>query len=551
MKLKVLGWFFLSLNVFVLACRKEVEILPPPIVTLSIEPLIVKLAKEEPYGIPLKIMFQNTDPTQDLSVDWSSENPRIARVTSDGVVWPEGAGETFVVANMRNGKAKARCRVIITDGYDYKYRLVLKDKGSSDLSLSHPEAFLSSKAIQRRRKYGLRIDQDDFPISPQYLRIIRDAGGVIVAKSKWLNTVSVHCSDQFLIDRFKALPFVKDVELVWQGKRSATQPIKKYEDVPQAGSKKTENAPMDYGAARINIGINSGQYLHEKGFRGAGIDIAVIDAGFKGMNNNPAFRDVHIKGAKSFVYENDDPYSIDEHGVWVTSCMAVNMPGYYVGTAPQASYWLFRTEDQSSEYPIEEDYWINAAEYADSAGVDIINSSLSYTNGYSFPAKIYTFKDMDGKTALASRAANIATRKGILIVNCAGNNHSWVGTPADSPNVLTVGAVDPSLNADLFTAYGVTSDNRIKPDVMALGGNAFVINSSGKIENRSGTSYASPIMCGLAACLWQAFPSLTNLELMDLIKKSGDRAARPEIPFGHGLPNMEIAAGLIKGRLKL
>ena len=352
--------------------------------------------------------------------------------------------------------------------------------------------------------------------------------------------------NEFLIDKYKALPFVKDIVLVWRGKRSDTQPAKKYEDSPQAGSTAIQKGPIDYGVARTNININNGQYLHERGFRGAGIDIAVIDAGFKGLDKNPAFKDVHIKGAKSFVYENDDPYSIDDHGVWVTSCMAVNMPGNYVGTAPEANYWLFRTEDQSSEYPIEEDYWINAAEYADSVGVDIINSSLSYTNGYSFPTQFYTFKDMDGKTALASRAANVAARKGILIVNCAGNDHSWVGTPADSPNVLTVGAVDQSLNADLFTAYGLTSDNRIKPDVMALGGNAFVINGLGKSEQRSGTSYASPIMCGQAACLWQAFPSLTNLEIQDLIRRSGDKAVRPEIPFGYGIPNRETAAGLVR-----
>ncbi|KQS27070.1 S8 family serine peptidase [Dyadobacter sp. Leaf189] len=536
-----------------LACKKEELPIPPKALTLSIEPSEVKLAKEEPYGERLKLTFQNYEyePGEDLSFVWSSENPRIARVDTNGVVWPEGAGETYVIAKLINGKAQARCKVTITDGYDYKYRLVLKDKGTTDLNLNSPGAFLSAKAIERRRKQDIEVNETDLPISADYLRIIQQVGGKIVAKSKWLSTVSVHCQDQFLIDQYKALPFVKEVVLVWEGKRSESSSTEKYKDIPQVGSVATDNTnPLDYGTARNNISVNNGQYLHDKGYRGAGIDIAVIDAGFINLKNNAGFKSVNIKGAKSFIFENDDPYSVDSHGVWVTSCLAANVPGYYVGTAPEANYWLLRTEDQSSEYPIEEDYWVNAAEYADSAGVDIINSSLYYSTGYTFPSIVYSFKDMDGKTAMASRAANVAASKGILIVNCAGNEQSWVGTPADSPNVLTVGSVHKSLEADSFTSYGITVDNRIKPDVMALGGGAAVMNVLGESEFRFGTSYASPILCGLAACLWQAYPKLTNLELIDIIRKSGDRASHPVVPYGYGIANMETASALARARGK-
>ena len=554
MKLKNLQYLYIVVVfVFFPACKKGEELpIPSKILSLSIEPSQVNLAKDEPFGKRLELTFHNNEPAEDLSVVWSSENPRIADVNIDGVVWPKGAGETYVIAKLISGKGQARCKVTITDGYDYKYRLVLKDKGTSDLNLNSPEAFLSAKAIERRRRQNIELNETDLPISADYLRIIAQVGGKIVAKSKWLNTVSVHCQDQFLIDQYKALPFVKEVILVWQGKRSGSLGTEKYKDIPQTRSPQTEISPLDYGTALNNISVNNGQYVHDKGYTGAGIDIAVIDAGFINLKNNAAFKNLSIKGAKSFVFENDDPYSIDSHGIWVTSCLAANVPGYYVGTAPEANYWLLRTEDQSSEYPIEEDYWVNAAEYADSAGVDIINSSLSYSTGYTFLSEVlYTFKDMDGKTALASRGANMAASKGILIVNCAGNDQSWVGTPADSPNVLTVGSVNAKLEADIFTSFGITTDKRMKPDVIARGGGAAVINVLGKSEFRSGTSYASPIICGLAACLWQAYPTLTNLELIDIIRKSGDRASSPVIPYGYGIANMETASALARARTKL
>lgn len=408
-----------------------------------------------------------------------------------------------------------------------------------------PEKFLSAKAITRRKKRNIPIDDSDLPISPDYISQIKKVGGVIVAQSKWLNTVSVHCEDGLLAKEYRKLSFVKEVDTVWQGKR-ATQVSTKYQDNPiQKTGTGTSTANIDssyYGSAWLNIHTDNGEVLHKKGYQGEGIDIAVIDAGFKDLKANSSLKNINIKGAKSFIYEDMNPYNTDDHGVWVTSCMATDKPGYYVGTAPNANYWLLRTEDESSEYAIEGDYWVSAIEYADSAGVDVVNTSLYYTyhDGYGS----YKYEGMNGKTVFASRAAEVAAAKGIFIVCCAGNDQSWVGTPAEAPDVLAVGSINKTGNADTFTSYGITVDGRIKPDVVALGGGASVIDITGSSMKRSGTSYASPILCGLAACLWQAYPKLDNKDMLSIFRKASDRAVNPGVPYGYGVPNMPKAIQL-------
>lgn len=536
---------FLTFLIFLSACKKnEIPNSPVPSVRMSLDSTI--LENDGFFGKQLSVVLENFPENTSDSVEWRVENPRIAEVTKTGIVWPKGAGITYVFARLINGKGEAKCKIIVTDKNDYKFRLVLTDKGKSDFSIGNPEAFLSKKTIEKRRKRNIPIDESDLPISTQYLKTITGIGGTIVAKSKWLNTVTVTLQDQFLIDKYKALPFVKEVILVYVGKRKKSSNVPKYVDRPQVGSYSNSGTSINYGSAELNISTVKGEVLHQQGFKGSGMDIAVIDAGFLQLKNNPAFDNIHIKGAKSFVYENDDPYGIDTHGVWVTSCMAVNKPGTYVGTAPEANYWLLRTEDSDTEFPVEEDYWTSAVEFADSVGVDLINSSLSYTDGYSNLTKRYTANDMDGKTALASKAANMAFKKGIFIVNCAGNEQKWVGTPADSPTVLTLGSINSNGNASYFTSWGMTADGRIKPDVMAMGGYASVINTSGIAEERTGTSYASPIMCGLIACLWQANPILTNHDLLEIIRKSADRASKPELPFGYGIADMKKAMELAR-----
>lgn len=539
MKLNYFTLLLLGCVLFLTEC-KEPEIVLKETITITPDSLII--AKAEFISWRLKATVENS--VSD-SVIWSSENPRVATVNEKGYVSGINAGVTNIVATLISGKASAKCKVIVKDNNDYKFRLILKDKGTTSFSVSKPEEFLSAKSIDRRRKQNLSVNETDLPISTDYIKEIEKTGAVVVAKSKWLKTVTIICSDYFLMDKLKTLPFVEDVVLVWTSNKPVALNAKKRIN---RVSSVLNNSFTDsiYGSAFDNINLNKGQVLHNLGFKGAGIDIAVIDAAFVDITSNPQLKNIHLKGAKSFIYEDQDPYGTDDHGIWTTSCMATNMPGYYVGTAPEANYWLLRSEDINSEYPVEQDYWVAAIEYADSVGVDVVNTSLYYTYT-SFAPYHYIFENLDGKTEFATKGANMAADKGILIVCSAGNESSWVGTPCDSPNVLAVGAVNKKGSIANFSSFGLTIDGRIKPDVVALGSGAAVISGSGiYIDYRDGTSYSSPILCGLTACLWQANPQLTNKQLMDIIRKSADRYDNPLLPFGYGIPDMQKAIELTR-----
>lgn len=541
-------YFICTLFLFI-ACKKPSNPITPSVITsvVTIDPSTLNITKSlfDSYRLNVKLNNVAVD-TSDIK--WTSADTRIATVNGQGMVQSLAAGETDITATLLNGKGSAVCKVTVNDDNAYKFRITLKDKGISGFSISTPSKFLSAKAIARREKMHIAIDDTDLPISDDYVKAIQNVGGVIVVKSKWLNTVSVYCENELLSYEFKKLPFVKDVEEVWQGKKVNTIPQPKILNSQQKSKPSSPAATRNaayYGTSWVNISMNNGQGLHQMGYEGEGIDIADIDEGFQGLNTNTFFDNTNIKGAKSFLYENADPYSIDSHGVWVTSCMGVDHPGTYVGTAPAANYWLFHTEDAATEFPIEEDYWTAAIEYADSLGVDMVNSSLTYTY-HDGPAGHYTYQTMDGKTTFVTRAANMAENKGIFVVCSAGNDQTWVGAPADAPDVLTVGSVNSSGTSDFFTSFGITVDGRMKPDVMALGGGASVIDVTGSQMFRSGTSYASPNMCGLAACLWQAYPKLTNKELLNVIRKSADRYNNPIVPYGYGIPDMKKAAQLAK-----
>jgi hypothetical protein len=542
-----LSLLLLPVILFFTQCKKTNPDAPTPSQVIIISPQSLTIQKSLAVGYRINFMVNDVK-IDSSNLNWSSADARIATVNSQGIVHGLAAGQTIITGHLLNSNATATCKITVTDTNGYKFRLTLKDKGTSSFTISNPGAYLSARAITRRKARNIAIDDLDLPISSDYIKAIQNVGGVIVAQSKWLKTVCVYCNDELLADEYKKLPFVTEVVKVWTGKRVGV--------VKAAGSMNpivktilsSSTAIRDsayYGGSWRNISISNGQVLHQKGFEGAGIDIADIDAGFIGLNANTTFKNTNIKGAKSFVYENADPYSIENHGVWVTSSMGVDKPGYYVGTAPAASYWLLRTEDQSSEFAVEEDYWVSAIEYADSAGVDVVNTSLTYTY-HDGDVDSHKFVDMDGKTAVATRGANIAADKGILIVCSAGNDGSWVGTPADSPNVLTVGSINRTRNSDYFTSFGITVDGRIKPDVVALGGGATVIDIDGNYSLRSGTSYSSPIICGLVACLWQAYPKLSNKDLLNIMRKSGDRYNNPIIPYGYGNVDMQKAMILAK-----
>lgn len=507
-------------------------------VTITPDSLKIRVAYYTSWRLTAKVLNADND-----SVIWTTENPRIATVNEKGFVTAVNKGVTYIVATVAGGDAFAKCKVTVVDDNDFMFRLVLKDKGQTRFSIDKPEEFLSAKAIERRRKQQILVNETDLPISDIYIKEIEKTGAVIVTKSKWLKTVTIKCSDYFLIDKLEQLPFVEKVLMVWK----TNKPVSFSKTTKVADSNTGKNLTDSvYGDAFDNINLNNGQYLHELGYKGAGIDIAVIDAAFADITTNKKFANSKFIGAKSFIFDDADPYGVDVHGVWVTSCMAVNIPGVYVGTAPEANYLLLRSEDINSEFPVEQDYWVAAAEYADSLGIDIINTSLYYTYS-NLPSYRYSFEEMDGNTQIATRGANMAADKGIFIVCCAGNESKWVGTPADSPKVLTVGAVDNKRNISSFSSFGLTVDNRLKPDVVALGSHIAVIpNSDNYIDRRSGTSYSSPVLCGLAACLWQANPKLTSKELLDIIKKSADKYNNPVLPYGYGIPDMKKANELAR-----
>ncbi len=283
------------------------------------------------------------------------------------------------------------------------------------------------------------------------------------------------------------------------------------------------------------------------------MDIAVIDGGFKGIEDNFILENIDIKEHRNFIHIEDNDYESD-HGLRVLSCMATNMPHIFVGTAPEASYWLFQSENPASEYPVEEDYWVAAAEYADSLGIDIINTSLGYTT-FNDTLLNHTYSEMNGRTVFISKGATMAASKGILVVSSAGNegNSEWrhISAPGDPENVLTIGAIRSDSSIAAFSSRGPTADLRIKPDIVAIGSGTAAITWDGNVGYTSGTSYSSPIICGLAACLWQAFPYLTNLELMDIIRQSGDRSKNPDNDYGYGIPNMVKAMELAEKKTNI
>lgn len=268
----------------------------------------------------------------------------------------------------------------------------------------------------------------------------------------------------------------------------------------------------------------------------------MVDAGFNGLGRFKIDNNPNIIGTKSFIHFESDNIDREahDHGTHVLSCLAGNQDGKYIGTAPKASYWLLRTEHKGWEMPFEEDNMIAAFEYADSVGVDIISCSLTYTD-FDDTSFSHSQSDLDGKTVNPTRAAEKAFSKGILMVNCAGNESRFVGTPADAEHVLTVGGITPSYT--LFTA-GCKGwvGAYYKPDVLALADPTPVITPDGTIKSITGTSFATPIIAGLAACLWQAYPNLTNQQLLNVIRMSSDKKGITTDSFG--IPNMETAMQL-------
>ena len=421
---------------------------------------------------------------------------------------------------------------------NYKYRVSLKDKVGTAFSIDKPQDFLSERALERRNRQQLPVDETDLPVSQVYVDELKGVGAKLVTSSKWNNTVVLEVSDTLLINQVSQMPFVLKVEKVWVQPDSIPARNKKRKNQVK---NEVKESGYHYGKALRQIQIHGGDSLHAAGFAGQGMHVAVIDAGFYNADKIKFFKKMDLLGTRDFVNPNSDIYAENSHGMKVLSCMAANIKDAFVGTAPEASYWLLRSEDQDTEQPIEEDYWAAAIEFADSVGVDVVNTSLGY---YEFDEGYggYRYRDLDGHYSLMSHSASVAADKGIVVVCSAGNSgrSAWkeVTPPGDSENVITVGALTKELKNAEFSSIGDTSDGRVKPDVMAIGVNSVVSGNDGTVSKANGTSFASPTMCGVVTCFWQACPWLTAKEVIKAVQQAGDRVDYPDNIYGYGVPNL-------------
>lgn len=441
--------------------------------------------------------------------------------------------------------------------------ILFADKENTPHSLSAPETFLSERSIQRREKQDISITENDLPVSPDYVNALEEVGASVRYTTRWMNGALVDCSQEVL-NQILALPFVLNNQVLAfenDTKRlhspyspSANSNLAEAEATEQFGfnlfpkSHSILRTQNNYGSSftqNVMVGVDE---MHRLGFAGEGMLVALMDAGFKNVNALSAFDDLNIRETYDFVFDEEDVYRDHDHGTKVLSVMAAFKSGELIGPAYAAEYVLYKTEDRRLEAPVEEVYWLIAAERADSIGVDVINTSLGY-NTFDNPEYNYTTDQLDGNTAIITRAADLAASKGMVVVTSAGNTgtSAWrkMTFPADADSVFSIGAVTGSMEPAAFSGEGYTADGRIKPDVSAMGAGASLWTSSDWLASGNGTSYSSPLVAGLVTGFWQAFPELNAMEVMDYIRRSGDRYGRPTVKLGHGIPSFTKAQWLL------
>lgn len=448
---------------------------------------------------------------------------------------------------------------ILSQSAPSKYWVQFKNKNSTPHTISSPLTYLSQRAVNRRVKQNIAIDSTDLPITPSYLSAIAAFDSItILNRSKWFNAITIRTTDTISLNAIKALPFVKKTEPVgiikWKDELENNHEVATITNQQTFSKVKEPTAAYNYGssATQINmIGINC---MHANGYKGKGMIIAVLDAGFYKADVAPAFDSLYannrILGTWDFVKRNDSVYEDHSHGMLVLSTMAALQPGKIIGTAPHAQYYLLRTEEAATEYLIEEDNWVAAAEFADSVGADIINSSLGYTT-FDDPSQNHSYSDLDGNTARITIGADYAAKKGMVVANSAGNSGSsawhYIGAPADGDSVLTVGGVDAYRSYASFSSVGPSYDGRIKPNVSAMAQGTCFALSNGDVAFGNGTSFSSPLIAGAVACLWQANPSAGNMEIIKAIEQSCDNHLTPDNITGYGIPDICIANQILKG----
>ncbi|WP_420578374.1 S8 family serine peptidase [Ekhidna sp.] len=429
-----------------------------------------------------------------------------------------------------------------------RYFVYFTDKAGEGYpySISNPEAFLTQRAIDRREKQGISIKEDDLPVSPTYVQGLRDVGIDVFFTSKWMNGALVN-ADTTLLDDVSALSFVDSIAWIADTTRLSYE-----KDIP--ADPETFDPPISQnGDSNIQLGMLGAFFMHQEDVKGQGMLIAVLDNGFTGVNQFTPFQhiwdDNRLLATKDFVENSGNVFQFGDHGTSVFSIIASNYTseeGDLIGIAPGAEYILCVTEEGGSEDRVEEYNWLLGAEYADSLGADVINASLGY-NTFDIPEHDYSKDDLDGQTSIVSIAAEMAAKKGIVVVTSAGNSGTrnspgnLISHPADAKGIIAVASVDPNFERSDFSSVGPTSDGRIKPDVAAFGDGTTVMRGNGSIERGGGTSFASPLIAGFAACIWQVNPERAYNEIITAIKASGHLDANPDNLLGWGVPNYAYA----------
>jgi len=431
-----------------------------------------------------------------------------------------------------------------------KYWVKFKNKTGSPYTISNPSAFLSAKSIARRANQGIAIDITDIPVNQSYINQVNATGAQVFQRSKWMNAAIVIISNPAQLTAINSLTCVLSTAPVAKlYKTSRNEAL-----TPVANSLKTASNPAgyNYGPSLTQVSQIGADCMHSKGFRGQNMMIAIIDAGFYEADINPVFDSLRnegrLLGTRDYVDGNTMVYEDNLHGANCLSLMTGNAPGQLIGTGPKASYWLLRSEDANTEKIIEENNWVVAAEFADSVGADITTTSLGYTT-FDISSQNHVYADLNGKTSVASIAATMAARKGIFVLNAAGNEGggpwTYVGVPADADSICTVGAVNGSGVHSNFSSIGPTADGRIKPDLSSMGEGAYVCSPGFNFGGGNGTSYATPILAGAVACLMQANPTKTNMQILQALKASATQSVSPDNYYGWGIPNMCVANDLL------
>lgn len=446
--------------------------------------------------------------------------------------------------------------------YD-RHIISFTDKAGTPFTFTNPSAYLSAKSINRRTRFNIPLDSTDLPITPRYLDSIRSVPNVqILNASKWMNQVAIRTTDPAALVRIQSFPFVKTVQAIAPRLRPDAPPrsdskfsLEERTTPVPVFTTRVEGIDVNYGQTFNQVHIHNGEFLHDRGFLGQGMVIAVLDGGFSNYKTNPAFDSIRlngqVKGEWDFVRNASNTDGFSGHGMNCLSTIAANRPGVMVGTSPQSQFYLLVTEDVGSEYPIEEHYWVCGAEYADSVGADLISSSLGYQD-FDDPSFDHLYAQRDGKTTLVTRAGNLAARKGMIVMNSAGNYGAqssqlkYISCPADGDSVVAVGAVTPLGNIAGFSSWGPSSSGKVKPNVASVGQGTIIANAAGNPVSGNGTSFANPNMAGLVSCLWQAFPEFNNMKVIDALQRSAHKFNTPDDRFGYGIPNMRTAYYLLK-----